>query len=191
MYTTHTITDTDDINPNKSDKPRFADLYTNMYFQIGVVSVFIIVVVSVPIICVCLFRKKRARERETMKQVAMMKTAVNAMNQRADNNALDNDDGDEDEIMDSEEDSTDSLYVNKHANEKETTTCRGDDRNQGSNQVQSMIHGVSKVLDEIEGKGEDKVEMGYMDVKKKKETMGSIETNTGIATKQTHTLQGN
>eukprot|EP01083_Nonionella_stella_P006448 18716_1 len=94
---------------------------------------------------------------------------------------------------------------------------------QDNNQIHSMINGLSKVpldvfvtkggletsgandkvLGEIEGKVEDKVEMGCIhegvtesgvkrDAKEKKEktTIGSIETNTGITTKQTRTLQG-
>eukprot|EP01083_Nonionella_stella_P039137 106446_1 len=73
----------------------------------------------------------------------------------------------EDERMDNEEYSIDSLYVNKHANHEATTTHTGD----GRNQVRSMRNSLKrdletsgandKVLDAIEEKAEDKVEMGY------------------------------
>eukprot|EP01083_Nonionella_stella_P190705 706256_1 len=54
-----------------------------------------------------------------------------------------------DERMDNEEESIDSLYVNKHVNEKETMACTGD----GGNQVRPMINDLSKVpLDSLKGK---------------------------------------
>eukprot|EP01083_Nonionella_stella_P308232 1086595_1 len=135
-------------------------------------------------------RRKRVQDNQTMVQKEVQQGAA-----EVNNNNVSSDITEEDERMDNEEDSIDSLYINKGDNQEQTTGTTGGQERDVLDSAGALETG------QIEGKGEDKVEMGYTheggtdmdesvvkrDVKKKKETttMGSIQTNTGTDTKQT------
>eukprot|EP01083_Nonionella_stella_P076248 207676_1 len=138
-------------------------------FIMIVVSIIMVIVLVVFVICIW-----RVYHNEQRKHV-QGEAAVNNNNNKS---------IDEDDIMEDEEDSIDSLYVNKHANQETTTGCTVDGSNQGSTQVRLRTTGLrtrganDKVLHPYD-EGESNVDARYAHE-------GGIDVDQGV-TKQTRT----